>query len=392
MGKRFTRSNQIKLQTILYICLFWALTSVVFAIINHFFLLSIHEYGFDRYSFWAGIFTNLLVIPLAGLLAGGMIVYVLREYFRNLPLWKVFVIDTLIIVLLIVIISLPGSLIYNSFYLNVPPWDPLVVIHSFDYFKSFGLLYTLIFWTIVAMITMVVLQVNDKYGPGIFLKMLKGKYHRPKVESRIFMFLDIRGSTAIAERLGHVKWFELLNDFFNDITEPILDTRGEIYQYVGDEIIVHWDTTKGLDNNQFLHCFFLIQKRMNELQSTYVSRYGVAPGFKAAIHCGSVTIGEIGKIKKEIVFSGDVLNTTARIQELCNVYGVTLLLSQEVVERMTDQTDFIIKPVGYIELRGKQTPVSIFAVALKEAGEPVVSNSAGELVTSENEPSPLFKS
>lgn len=382
MGKRFTRSNQLKLQTILYICLFWALTSIVFAVLNHFFLLSTHEYGFDRYNFWAGIFTNLLVIPLAGLLAGGMIVYVLREYFRNLPLWKVFVLDTLIIIVLIAIISLPASLIYNSFHLKIPPWDPLVVIHSFDYLRSFGLLYTLIFWTIIAMITMVVLQVNDKYGPGVFLKMLKGKYHRPKVESRIFMFLDIRGSTAIAERVGHVKWFELLNDFFNDITEPILDTRGEIYQYVGDEVIVHWDTKNGLDNNQFLHCFFLIQKRMSELEAKYISRYGIAPGFKAAIHCGSVTIGEIGKIKKEIVFSGDVLNTTARIQELCNVYGVNLLVSQQVIELITDQTDFTVKPVGYIELRGKQTPVSIFTVSLKESDWIATGKSTAQLVNS----------
>lgn len=362
MLRKFTRSQKLKRNTVLNITLFWGIVAAIFALHNHLFLLATRDLGFQHYDFWINLTATILIVPLAGFFAGGTIVYILKEQLSKLPLWVVLLMDTLIIVVLVIIISIPASLIYNSIYFQKPPWDGLVMIHSLDFMLGYGMIHTLFFWTMVALTTMLVLQVNEKYGQGIFLKMIKGDYHRPKVETRIFMFLDIRSSTALAERLGHVKWFELLNNFFNDITEPILDTHGEIYQYVGDEIIVHWNTINGLEDNNCLHCFFEITERIKALDNKYQAEYGVTPRFKAAIHCGNVTVGEIGKIKKDIVFTGDVLNTTARIQELCNEYKVDLLVSQEVMERLTDTKEFSVKPVGSIELRGKQTPVSIFTI------------------------------
>jgi len=378
MLKKFTRSQKLKRNTVINITLFWAIVALVFAVHNHLFLVATHDLGVQHYDFWINLLATLLIVPLAGFLAGGTIVYILKVHLSKFPLWAVLIIDTLIIVVLVIFISIPASLIYNSIYFQKPPWDGLVMIHSLDFMFGFGMLHTLFFWTLVALITMLVLQVNEKYGQGIFLKMIKGDYHRPKVETRIFMFLDIRSSTAMAEQLGHVKWFELLNNFFNDITEPILDTHGEIYQYVGDEIIIHWDTRNGLKDNNCLHCFFEISERIKELDKKYQADYGVTPRFKAAIHCGNVTVGEIGKIKKDIVFTGDVLNTTARIQELCNEYKVDMLVSQEVMELLTDTKEFLIKPVGYIELRGKQTPVSIFTISRGVIANEVITTKVNQ--------------
>ena len=363
MGKNFTRSQKLKLHSIAYISIFWLIASIIFTFHNHFFYLSTLETGFTHYDFWVSLVTNFLIVPFAGFLAGGTIVYFLKERVRKLPLWLVIIIDSVIIVVLIVVITIPGSIIYNSVYFQKPPWDGLVLIYSFNFIESYGMAHTIIFWVIISVVTMIVLQVNEKYGQGIFLDLLRGRYHRPKVETRIFMFLDIRSSTAMAERLGHVKWFEFLNDFFTDITEPIIDTRGRIYQYVGDEIIIYWDVWDGLEENNCIACFFEIKKRIAELEEKYKNHYGMVPRFKAAVHCGDVTTGEIGKIKKDIIFTGDVLNTSARIQELCNVYDAELLVSQEVIDRITAPIQQEVKPVGYIELRGKQTPVSIFSVS-----------------------------
>lgn len=366
MGKLFTRSQKIKLQSVFSISFFWLITSVIFSVYNHFFYLSTTDFGFQHYSFWVSVLTNVMIIPFAGFLAGGVIVYFLKERVRTLPLWVIIIVDTVIIVSLVIVITLPGSIVYNSVYFEKPPWDGLVIIHSFNFMQSYGLVHTVIFWTLVSMVTMIVLQVNEKYGQGVFLDLLRGRYHRPKVETRIFMFLDIRSSTAIAERLGHVKWFDFLNRFFSDITEPIVDTKGKIYQYVGDEIIIHWNVWDGLEDNNCIQCFFEIKNHMSQLAEKYKQEYGVAPTFKAAIHCGDVTTGEIGKIKKDIVYTGDVLNTTARIQELCNIYQVELLVSQDVMDRISQPLLQDVKPVGYIELRGKQTPVSIFSVTQKK--------------------------
>jgi adenylate cyclase len=54
------------------------------------------------------------------------------------------------------------------------------------------------------------------------------------------MFVDLLSSTTIAEALGNEKYHNLLHDFYADITNPIIYNKGEIYQYVGDEVIVSW--------------------------------------------------------------------------------------------------------------------------------------------------------
>ena len=58
----------------------------------------------------------------------------------------------------------------------------------------------------------------------------------------------------------------------------------------------------------------MLKNRLKSRTAWYNQKFGVNPDFKAGIHLGEVTTGEIGALKKEIIFTGDVLNTTARIQ------------------------------------------------------------------------------
>ncbi|WP_296317914.1 adenylate/guanylate cyclase domain-containing protein, partial [Winogradskyella sp. UBA3174] len=110
------------------------------------------------------------------------------------------------------------------------------------------------------------------------------------------------------------------NDLFADVTNTILNNEGEIYQYVGDEIVISWSMKKGVRKANCLNCFTQIQKKLVDLRPIYEKKYNVMPEFKAGIHYGSVMAGEVGVIKKDIIYSGDVLNTAARIQEQCNQY------------------------------------------------------------------------
>ncbi len=177
---------------------------------------------------------------------------------------------------------------------------------------------------------------------------------------RIFMFLDITSSTSIAEKLGHVKFFELLNDFFKDIADPIHEHDGEIYQYVGDEVVVSWPFKEGVRDFNVLHCFFDIVDTINQLEDRYKERYGQAPAFKAGIHYGKVSTGTIGTLKKEIIYTGDVLNTTSRIEGQCNYYKVNNLLSKALIDQFPEANHFEFKEIGEISLRGKATNVTLY--------------------------------
>jgi class 3 adenylate cyclase len=176
---------------------------------------------------------------------------------------------------------------------------------------------------------------------------------------RIFMFLDITSSTSIAETLGHVKYFELLNDFFNDLAKPIEAHKGEIYQYVGDEVVVSWALEEGISNANCLHCFFDILDTIDDLSYKYLEKYEMVPTFKAGMHFGKVSTGTIGTIKKEIIYTGDVLNTTSRIEGQCNQHNVNLLLSKDLMNKIPNENQFEFVEIGEISLRGKASFVTL---------------------------------
>ena len=219
-------------------------------------------------------------------------------------------------------------------------------------------------WWLISIATIVILQVNDKYGPGVLTDLILGNYHKPKSEERIFMFLDLRSSTSTAEQLGDEVYFNYIQDFFIDTTDAILETKGEIYQYVGDEIIVSWKMKNGIERANTIRCFFSIQNEIEKKRNYYLKKYNRVPGFKAGIHSGKVTTGEIGIVKKDITFTGDVLNTTARIQEQCNAYGLDLLVSNELLRLLPLGKNMKSENIGEINLRGKESKVALSTVHL----------------------------
>jgi adenylate cyclase len=210
--------------------------------------------------------------------------------------------------------------------------------------------------------TQFMLQVNDKFGPGVLWKLLTGKYYHPRDEERVFMFLDLRSSTEIAERIGHKRFFELLRELFQDITQPVIESFGDIYQYVGDEVVITWPIERGFRDGNCIECFFRIERALAARAGDYVARFGVAPEFKAGLHVGEATVGEIGVIKKDIVYSGDVLNTTSRIQEECNRHRVRLLASSDLLRRMRVEPAYPSVPIGEIRLKGKSEVLGLCAV------------------------------
>jgi adenylate cyclase len=175
----------------------------------------------------------------------------------------------------------------------------------------------------------------------------------------------MRSSSAIAENLGHVKYFEMLREYYSDMSESIIEHSGEIYQYVGDEIIVSWRLASGQKDNNCIRCFFAIQAAFKKQQNKYIERFGVLPGFKAGLHVGKVTTGELGDLKKEITFTGDVLNTTSRIQGLCNANRVDLIISGDLKHRLNLQPPLEIISLGETELRGKEEKIELFSVRMK---------------------------
>jgi len=172
----------------------------------------------------------------------------------------------------------------------------------------------------------------------------------------------MKSSTTIAEHAGHIQYFELLREYYSDLSDPIIKYSGEVYQYVGDEIVVSWKTREGIKDNNCIQCFFAMKKSIRDQSVKYKEKFGVLPEFKAAFHTGKVTTGEIGVIKKEIIFTGDVLNTAARIQGLCNFYKTDILISGSLLKKLTLNHQFQVKSLGENELKGRDEKIELFTI------------------------------
>lgn len=215
---------------------------------------------------------------------------------------------------------------------------------------------------LVSVISIALLQIRRLHRPGDLIKYVTGRYHLPEEINKIFLFIDLKSSTAIAEKIGNTKYSSFLIDYFHDMTGAILMSKAEIYQYIGDEIILTWSFKQGVKHARCINCFFDILTTIELNKDLYIKKYGVHPEFKAALHAGKVSVTWIGTIKKEIVYHGDVLNTTARIQEECNKYGQKFLISEFMLQNIELPEYLRSEFVGELQLKGKESKVKIFGL------------------------------
>src|SRR5690606_27905032 len=94
----------------------------------------------------------------------------------------------------------------------------------------------------------------------------------------------------------------------------------------------------------------------------YQKRYGLIPSFKAGFHSGDVVAGEVGIVKRDITYSGDVLNTTARILGKCSELREEILVSSELLSLLDIPPVYRSRLLGKLPLRGKQKEVSIHSL------------------------------
>ncbi len=203
---------------------------------------------------------------------------------------------------------------------------------------------------------------NDKFGKGVILKMLLGRYRKPQEVERVLMFLDLKSSTAIAEELGHLKYSRFIQDCFYYLNRIVNKYDAEIYQYVGDEAVLTWTISKGVKKLNCIHLFFEYEKRLFKHSNYYLKKYGVVPEFKAGLHSGSIIITEVGTIKKELAYHGDVINTTSRIQEKCNDYNKSLLISEDLLSRLNLKNKYEAVLLGNEILAGKTEEIKLYAI------------------------------
>lgn len=293
--------------------------------------------------------------PLAGLLFGIAQIKFERHLFRRVPLWKLSLLGLLING---VIMGLIFIMAYQ-FFKNVVGFNEPVTFRAF--INNPSAILTFFYSLFVNFVMASIREVNLLLGKGNLWRFIRGDFYSPRVENRVFMFIDLKGSTTIAEQLGHIKYSRFLQDCFYDLN-VIRHSGAEVYQYVGDEVVLSWRVKKNMDYAKCLKAFWAYEDELEKREQYYLDKYGLSPKFKAGINLGEVTTAEVGEIKREIAYHGDTMNIAARIQDKCNDYGRTLLVSEHFHDNVGANGIFTFELMGEEMLRGKNQSLKIYAV------------------------------
>ena len=347
---KFSGVGKYRMRTILYIALFWTLIDIVAIILL--------KTGNTRSPFQSLLLRELAVF-LMSCIMGYLFVYTLKNVFRKRSIFINFIFKSFILLVAAFVM-----------YFLVHYVDTVFVAgkgsrHAFGFFldevkDTRILIQKILYWLILFIITQLYIEINEKYSPGVFMDILTGKYMQPKIEKRIIMFMDLKDSTPIAEKLGHADNFKFIRDFIFHVSMALIEHDGRIYQYVGDEIVVSWLFEK----KNIAKCMASIIEARKNLQKNgeeFRRKYNIVPEFRVGIHMGDVTVGEIGVIKKDLAMSGDTMNTTARIRSACNELNQKFIMSKDFMDN-SDLKEWQGESLGIVDLKGKASGIELFSL------------------------------
>lgn len=304
---------------------------------------------------------------LLGLTVG--LALVVAEYalfdrlYSTLAHWQVIIIRLVITAVLIVSGVLSVAVAYRMVYSQLP--FKVAFGQATDFLQTPLALSFVVYMLFLSILLNFFRQLGNHFGHGLIFNFITGRYSQLQEEHRTFMFIDLDHSTTLAEQLGHVKYSRLLNRCFGDLSEFLPRYDADVYQYVGDEVVLTWLTSSIKPHMEVPALYFDFQERLKQQASIYQDKFGVVPTFKASLHSGLVSITQIGRQRKELAYHGDVLNTASRVLALASTLGKTLLITSPLIDNIQKDSDYEARLIDTLLLRGKQEKVDVFEVVKK---------------------------
>ncbi len=349
---KISNITKYRIRSVLFIAFFWTVTDWITVLLRN--------QNADQVVRVNSLWTRELLMFMLSIIMGYLFVYKLKKFLRHYPLWLNFVLKSLILLASALVISF--LIQFVSFV--VSGQTPGLALHNILVYALHKdwLLQKVIYWMVIFFITQLFLLINERYSPGVFLDIFLGRYLQPKIEKRIIMFMDLKDSTPIAEKLGHQLYFKFIRDFIYQISSAIIEYEGRIYQYVGDEAVCSWLFDKK-NTRKCMDAVILARRKIQKKSEHFRREYGMVPEFRVGIHLGDVTVGEIGVIKKDLAMTGDTMNTTARIRSVTNELNHNFIVSKQFMENI-DLEEWQTENLGPIDLKGKGSEVELFSLKI----------------------------
>ena len=205
----------------------------------------------------------------------------------------------------------------------------------------------------------------EHFVPADVVEQLTGGQgiYAPERRTATMLFADLRGFTALCDRLDPAVAVDILNEYFRRMNAAITGHHGHINELVGDGLLALFGA---LENNPWqgrdsvlaaLDMRAELARYNEELRAKSLPelRFGIG------IHSGEVVAGVMGAgALNKFTVTGDPINVASRVEGLTSVHKVDLLITEEVRSTLDDQ--FRLRRMPAIQVKGKPQPIVTYYV------------------------------
>lgn len=175
------------------------------------------------------------------------------------------------------------------------------------------------------------------------------------------LFSDLANFTTMSERVEPEVLVEMLNRYFDEMTEIIFETRGTLDKFEGDAIMAFWNAPIDDEKHHFHASLAALKmkKKFIDIKNEWKTISGLDVALRIGINSGEMIVGNMGGKKKfDYTVMGDNVNLAARLESINKVYGSDIIISENVFDKVKDY--FITRELDLIVVKGKTVPVKIF--------------------------------
>ena len=215
-------------------------------------------------------------------------------------------------------------------------------------------------------------------APPAVVQRLISEGVTPSAETKIatVMFVDLAGFTEISERLEAPALAELLNGYFQRVSDAVTEHRGRIGTFLGDGVLAYFGAFEPnpWQADDAVAAALALARAMNEYSDELHARHLPQLRIGIGIHRGAGLAGLVGSRERmEYAFVGRTVNMAARVQTLTRVHECVILITEGVREQLDPQ--ILLRALPAISVKGIREPVATFEVIGRRPAEPSVPNS-----------------
>lgn len=322
---------------------------------------------YDDWSLIGAVFALFVCVPVIAF-ERGLLLPRLNAWVTSLST-PAYIIFSLLVFYLMVSVAFAacGGLLWSLGRLKAITWQEAVILPADILLYTIG----------VSLILSFVTRVRELLGRDVFASLLLGRYRKPIEEERVFLFIDLVGSTSFAEEFGDLRAQQFLSALFTAFAKPVRQYRGTIDDYIGDAAIITWPMARGLRQDNCVKCAFAIVDAIEADADKWLQKFGRVPRLRIALHGGPIVTAEVGVDHHKIAYFGDTVNTTARLEGLSRTLGVPILISSDLAKRLDFSGDIKAEYLGQHALKGRGQSLGVMALTReKEPALKLVVRSA----------------